>query len=64
MTAVAGDGVCTSAILAGVGVGWLGLMLAARAVVERRARSLQQGSEDEEGGVRSARRAQERASTR
>jgi uncharacterized membrane protein YdjX (TVP38/TMEM64 family) len=39
MTAVAGDGVWTSAILAAVGVAWLGLMLAARAVLERRARS-------------------------
>jgi uncharacterized membrane protein YdjX (TVP38/TMEM64 family) len=38
MTAVAGDGVWTSAILAAVGVGWLGLMLVARHFLERRAR--------------------------
>ena len=39
MTAVAGDGIWTSLILAGVGAGWLALMLAARAVLERRART-------------------------
>ena len=37
MTAVTGDGVWTSAILAGVGVAWLALMLGMRAVLERRA---------------------------
>ncbi len=37
MTAVTGDGVWTSAILAGVGLGWLGVMLGMRAVLERRA---------------------------
>jgi uncharacterized membrane protein YdjX (TVP38/TMEM64 family) len=42
MTAVAGDGIWTSAILAGVGVGWLGLMLAARHFMERRARSMEE----------------------
>lgn len=36
-TAVRGDGVWTSAILAGVGAAWLCLMLAARAVLQRRA---------------------------
>ncbi|MBA4805923.1 VTT domain-containing protein [Brevundimonas sp.] len=36
MTAVSGDGVWTSAILAGVAVGWLGLMLAVRELVRRR----------------------------
>ena len=39
MTAVTGDGVWTSAILAGVGLAWLGLMLGMRAVLERRADS-------------------------
>ena len=39
MTAVTGDGVWTSAILAGVGVAWLALMLVMRAVLERRARN-------------------------
>jgi uncharacterized membrane protein YdjX (TVP38/TMEM64 family) len=38
MTAVEGDGVWTSVILAAVGVGWLALMLIMRAVLERRAR--------------------------
>jgi uncharacterized membrane protein YdjX (TVP38/TMEM64 family) len=37
MTAVTGDGVWTSAMLAGVGVAWLVLMLGMRAVLERRA---------------------------
>lgn len=37
-TAVRGDGVWTSAILAGVGALWLVLMLAARALLQRRAR--------------------------
>jgi uncharacterized membrane protein YdjX (TVP38/TMEM64 family) len=37
MTAVTGDGVWTSAILAGVGLAWLALMLGMRAVLERRA---------------------------
>ena len=37
MTAVKGDGIWTSAILAGAGLAWLGLMLAMRAVLERRA---------------------------
>jgi uncharacterized membrane protein YdjX (TVP38/TMEM64 family) len=37
MTAVTGDGVWTSAILAGIGVAWLALMLGMRAVLERRA---------------------------
>ena len=36
MTAVAGDGVWTSLILAGVAVGWLALMLAVREIVKRR----------------------------
>jgi uncharacterized membrane protein YdjX (TVP38/TMEM64 family) len=38
MTAVTGDGVWTSAILAAVGLAWLALMLGMRAVLERRAR--------------------------
>lgn len=37
MTAVAGDGVWTSAILAAIGVGWLGVMLLARQILRRRA---------------------------
>jgi len=36
MTAVRGDGIWTSAILAGVALGWLGLMLAVRELVKRR----------------------------
>jgi len=36
MSAVRGDGVWTSAILAGVAVVWLGLMLAVREIVKRR----------------------------
>lgn len=36
MTAVRGDGVWTSVILAGVAFGWLGLMLVVRALVKRR----------------------------
>jgi uncharacterized membrane protein YdjX (TVP38/TMEM64 family) len=36
MSAVSGDGVWTSAILAGVAVGWLAIMLAVREVVKRR----------------------------
>ena len=36
MTAVSGDGVWTSAILAGVALAWLGLMLVVREVVRRR----------------------------
>jgi uncharacterized membrane protein YdjX (TVP38/TMEM64 family) len=40
MTAVTGDGVWSSAILAGVGLAWLALMLIMRAVLERRAESL------------------------
>ena len=36
MTAVKGDGVWSSAILAGLGVGWLALMLVARVYLERR----------------------------
>ncbi|CAN5225046.1 TVP38/TMEM64 family protein [soil metagenome] len=36
MTAVRGDGVWTSAILAGVAVAWLALMLAVREIVKRR----------------------------
>lgn len=36
MTAVSGDGVWTSAILAGVAVVWLALMLAVREIVKRR----------------------------
>jgi len=42
MTAVAGDGVWTSAILAAAGAGWLALMLVARHVLERRARSVEE----------------------
>ena len=38
VSAVAGDGVWTSAILAGVAVVWLGLMLGVRELVRRRAR--------------------------
>ena len=38
MTAVTGDGVWTSAILAGVGLAWLALMLGMRTVLERRAK--------------------------
>jgi uncharacterized membrane protein YdjX (TVP38/TMEM64 family) len=38
-TAVRGDGVWTSAILAGVGALWLCLMLGARALLQRRARA-------------------------
>jgi uncharacterized membrane protein YdjX (TVP38/TMEM64 family) len=37
MTAVEGDGVWTSLILAALGIGWLGLMLGMRALLERRA---------------------------
>lgn len=37
MTAVSGDGVWTSAILAGIGLAWLGLMLLAREILRRRA---------------------------
>jgi len=36
MSAVSGDGVWTSAILAGVAVGWLALMLGVREIVRRR----------------------------
>ena len=36
MTAVRGDGIWSSAILAGIGAAWLALMLVARAVLERR----------------------------
>jgi uncharacterized membrane protein YdjX (TVP38/TMEM64 family) len=36
MTAVSGDGVWTSAILAGVALAWLALMLAVREIVRRR----------------------------
>lgn len=36
MTAVKGDGIWTSAILAGVALGWLALMLVVREVVKRR----------------------------
>ena len=36
MTAVSGDGVWTSLILAGVAVVWLGLMLVVREMVKRR----------------------------
>jgi uncharacterized membrane protein YdjX (TVP38/TMEM64 family) len=39
MTAVTGDGVWTSAILAGVGLAWLALMLGARVLLERRVTS-------------------------
>lgn len=46
MTAVTGDGVWTSLILAGVGVAWLGLMLLMRALLERRARTPGRTSED------------------
>lgn len=42
MTAVAGDGVWTSAILAGVGLAWLGLMLGARAWLQRRAKAAEE----------------------
>ena len=45
MTAVAGDGVWTSAILAGVGVAWLALMLAARGFMQRRAQALEAAGE-------------------
>lgn len=38
MAAVKGDGVWTTAILAGVGFGWLGLMLAVREMIRRRRR--------------------------
>jgi uncharacterized membrane protein YdjX (TVP38/TMEM64 family) len=50
MTAVAGDGVWTSAILAGVGVAWLGLMLVARGFMQRRASSLEAESAARAGG--------------
>ena len=36
MTAVSGDGIWTSAILAGVALAWLILMLVVREVVKRR----------------------------
>jgi uncharacterized membrane protein YdjX (TVP38/TMEM64 family) len=44
MTAVSGDGVWTSAILAAIGVAWLGVMLLAREILRRRA---PRSSEDE-----------------
>ncbi|MBC6981073.1 TVP38/TMEM64 family protein [Caulobacter sp. 17J80-11] len=37
MTAVAGDGVWSSAILAGIGLAWLAIMLIAREILRRRA---------------------------
>jgi uncharacterized membrane protein YdjX (TVP38/TMEM64 family) len=40
MTAVTGDGIWTSLILLATAIGWLGLVLAMRAVLERRARNL------------------------
>ena len=40
MAAVKGDGVWTSAILAGVGLGWLGLMLGVREIIRRRRESV------------------------
>ena len=39
VSAVSGDGVWTSAILAGVAVVWLGLMLGVRELVKRRERA-------------------------
>ncbi len=45
VSAVSGDGVWTSAILAGVAVVWLGLMLAVRELVKRRERAA--GAADE-----------------
>lgn len=46
MAAVAGDGVWSSAILAGVGLGWLALMLGVREIVRRREASREEGREE------------------
>jgi uncharacterized membrane protein YdjX (TVP38/TMEM64 family) len=47
MTAVAGDGIWSSAILAAIGAAWLALMLGARAVLERRAEREERAPETE-----------------
>jgi uncharacterized membrane protein YdjX (TVP38/TMEM64 family) len=46
MTAVTGDGIWTSLILLATAIAWLGLVLAMRAVLERRARTLQPETRD------------------